>query len=148
MTSNCSKIKVEEAKIKYKNVNIAFYILRISTTLYLTYQLLYRTGYIQMRSNYSKIEVETEEIEYKYWKVTFSILTISTTLYHTYQLSYYEGYIQMTTNYSTTEVEAGEIEYKNETWHSLYLGFLLTYIICINHYIVQDTFRWEATTAQ
>ena len=68
---------------------------------------------------------------------------ISTTLYHTYQLSYYEAYIQMTANYSTTEVEAGEIEYKNETWHSLYLGFLLTYIICINHYIVQDTFRWE-----
>ena len=41
MTSNQSTIKVEEEEIKYKNVNVAFYILRISTTLYHTYHLLY-----------------------------------------------------------------------------------------------------------
>ena len=37
----------------------------ISTTLYLTYELLYCRGHIQMTSNYSTINVEGEEIVYK-----------------------------------------------------------------------------------
>ena len=42
----------------------------------------------------------------------------------------------MTSSYSTIEVEAEEIEYKNETSHSIYLGFLLHYITLTNYYIV------------
>ena len=45
----------------------------------------------------------------------------------------------MTSNYSTIEVEPEEIEYKNETYLSLYLGFLLHFIKLTNYYI--DTFR-------
>ena len=37
----------------------------ISTTLYLTYELLYCRGCIQMTSNYSTIDVEGEKIVYK-----------------------------------------------------------------------------------
>ena len=43
MTSNYSKIEVEAEEIKYKNVNLTFYILRISTILYLQTIILYRT---------------------------------------------------------------------------------------------------------
>ena len=39
------------------------------------------------------------------------------------------------------EVDGEEIEYKNETSHSIYLGFLLHYITLTNYYIVQDTFK-------
>ena len=65
MISNYSTIKVEAEKIQYKNVNITFYIIRISTTLYHTYQLLHCTGHIQMTTKYSTIEVEAEQTEYK-----------------------------------------------------------------------------------
>ena len=34
----------------------------------------------------------------------------------------------MTSNYSTTEVKEKETEYKNDTSHSIYVGFLLHYI--------------------
>ena len=37
----------------------------ISNTLYLTYELIYCKGHIQMTSNYSTIDVEGEEIECK-----------------------------------------------------------------------------------
>ena len=66
---------------------------------------------------------------------------ISTTLYLTYQLIYCTGQIQITSNYSAIEVESEEIEYKNETSHSILLGFLLHYVPLINYYIVKDTFR-------
>ena len=39
MTSNYSTTEVEAEEIKNKNVNVAFYILRISTTLYHNYLL-------------------------------------------------------------------------------------------------------------
>ena len=97
---------------------MALYILCIYTTLYLTYQLLYCTGHIEILSNYSIIELEAKEIEYQDVNITFSILRIYTTLYHTYQLLYCTGHIEMTSNYSTMEVEAEEIEYKNEMSHS------------------------------
>ena len=45
----------------------------------------------------------------------------------------------MTSNYCTIEVEAEEIEYKNETSHSIYLGFLLYYITLTYYYILADT---------
>ena len=47
----------------------------------------------------------------------------------------------MTSNYNTKEVDAEEMEYKNEILHSIYLGFVLHYIILTNLYIVQDTFK-------
>ena len=56
-------------------------------------------------------------------------------------LLYCSRHIQVTNNYSTMEVEKEEIEYKNETSHSLFLGFLLFYITLTNYYIIQDTFR-------
>ena len=66
MTSNNKTISVEVEAINYKNLNITLYILRISTTLYHTYKLLYCTVHIQMTSNYTTMEVEGEEIKYKY----------------------------------------------------------------------------------
>ena len=42
MTSSYSTIEVEAEEIEYKKRNITFYILRISGTLYHTYQLLYK----------------------------------------------------------------------------------------------------------
>ena len=64
MTCNYSTIEVEGEEIKYENVKVAFDILRIYTTFYYTYQLLYCTRHIQMTSNYSTIEVEAEVIVY------------------------------------------------------------------------------------
>ena len=55
---------MEAEEIKYKNVNVPFSMLRISTTLYHIYQLLYYIGHIQMTSKYYTIEVEVEEIDY------------------------------------------------------------------------------------
>ena len=66
MTNNNKTISVEAEAINYKNLNITLYILRISTTLYHTYKLLYCTVHIQMTSNYTTMEVEGEEIKYKY----------------------------------------------------------------------------------
>ena len=60
MTSIYSTMEVEAEEIKYKNVYVAFSILRISTTLYHIYQLLYCIGDTQITSNYSIIEVESE----------------------------------------------------------------------------------------
>ena len=85
--------------------------------------------------------MEAREIDYENVNFTFSILRISTTLHHTYQLLYYTGQIKMTSNYSTIEVEAEKIEYKNETTHSIYLGFLLYYITLTYYYILAYTFR-------
>ena len=51
MTSSYSTIEVKAEEIKYKNVKVTFYILRISTTLYHKYQLLYCTGHIKMTNN-------------------------------------------------------------------------------------------------
>ena len=101
MTSNYSTIEVEAEEIEYKNVNDPFYILRISTTLYPTYQVLYCTGYILMTSNYSTIEEESEEIGCKNVNVTFYILRIYTTICHTSQQLYFIGHIQISSNYST-----------------------------------------------
>ena len=42
---------------------------------------------------------------------------------------------------SIPNVKAEEIEYKNETSHSIYLGFLLYYITLTYYYILADTFR-------
>ena len=135
-------VEVNVDEIKYKKVNIAFYILMISTTLYHTYQLLYCTGHVQMRSNDKIMELELEEITYENVNIAFYILRISTTLYLSYQLLYCTGYIKMTSNYSTIEVDSEEIEYKNETSHFQYLRVLLLYITFTNYYIIQDTFRW------
>ena len=43
MTNNYSTIEVEAEEMKHKNVNVTFYILRISPTLCHTYQSLYCT---------------------------------------------------------------------------------------------------------
>ena len=86
MASNYNIIKVEAEEIEYQHVNITFSILRVYTTLYLTYQLLYCTGHIQMTSNYSTVEVQAEEIKYKNVNTSIYILRIYTALYYTYQL--------------------------------------------------------------
>ena len=65
MKSNYSTTEVESEEIEYKYINVTFYILKIYTTLYHTYQLLYCKGHIYMRSNYSTIEEEADENEYK-----------------------------------------------------------------------------------
>ena len=65
MTSNYSRIELESEETEYKDVNVTFYILRIYTTLYHTYQLLYCKGQVQMASTYSTIEEEARKIEYK-----------------------------------------------------------------------------------
>ena len=65
MTSTQSTIELESEEIEYKDVNVTFYILRIYTTLYHTYQLQYCKGHIQMTSDYSTIKVEAREIEDK-----------------------------------------------------------------------------------
>ena len=65
MRSNDRIMELDAEEIKYNIVNIALYILMISTTLYLSYRLLYWIGHIQMTSNYTTIEVEGEEIKYK-----------------------------------------------------------------------------------
>ena len=70
---------------------MSHFILRISTTLYHTYQLLYCTGHIQMTSNYSTIDVKKENNKVRNVKVTFNVLTISTTLYYIYLLLYCKG---------------------------------------------------------
>ena len=46
-----------------KNENIKFNTLREYTTLYLTYQLLYCQGCIQIISNHSNVNIEKEKIE-------------------------------------------------------------------------------------
>ena len=61
ITSNYSTIEVETGEIEYQNVNFTFSILRISTTLYHTYQLLYSTGHIQMTSNYTTMEIKQKK---------------------------------------------------------------------------------------
>ena len=45
MTSNYSTIDVEEKKIRVKNVNVTINNLRIYSTLYNTYRLLYFKGH-------------------------------------------------------------------------------------------------------
>ena len=65
MTCNYNTIEAEAKEIEYKNLNVTFYVLSTSTTLYHTYQLLNCTGHIQLTINYSTIEMEAEEIEYK-----------------------------------------------------------------------------------
>ena len=54
MTLNHSKIEVQAEEIKYNNVNVTFYILSISATLYHTYQQLYCIGHIQMTNNFNR----------------------------------------------------------------------------------------------
>ena len=73
------KIEVEAEEIQYKKEMSHSIILRISTTLYNTYQPLYCAGHIQMSSNYNTIEVEAEEIDYKIEMSHSIILRISTT---------------------------------------------------------------------
>ena len=41
MTNTYITIELESEEIEYKDVNVTFYILRIYTTLYHTYQLLF-----------------------------------------------------------------------------------------------------------
>ena len=45
MTNNYCILEVEAEEMKHKNVNITFYILMISPTLYHTYQPLYYKGW-------------------------------------------------------------------------------------------------------
>ena len=56
---------MEAEEIEFKNVKVTIYIHTIYITLYITYQLLYCIGRIQMTSNYNTREVEGEEIQYK-----------------------------------------------------------------------------------
>ena len=79
-------MEVEAVEMEYQNVNFTFSILRISTTLHHTYQLLYFTGHIQMTSVYSTIESGSRRNRVSNVDLTFSILRICTTLYHTCEL--------------------------------------------------------------
>ena len=65
MTINYSTIDVETENIRVKNVNVTFNTVRIYTTLFDTYLLLYCKGHIQMTNNYSTINVETENSRVK-----------------------------------------------------------------------------------
>ena len=117
MTLNHSKIEVQAEEIKYNNVNVTFYILSISATLYHTYQQLYCIGHIQMTNNFNREQFEKRKLQSKNINIT---LRIYTTLYHSYQQLHYTGHIQMTSNYSTLEEQAEEIKHKNETSYSIY----------------------------
>ena len=63
---------METENNKVKNVNVTFNKLRIYTTLYLTYRLLYCKGHIQMTSNCSTIEVERENNRVKNVNVKYN----------------------------------------------------------------------------
>ena len=64
MTSNYNKTEAEAEEIEYKNeMSHSMYLGLLLH--YITYQLFYCIGHIQMTRNYSTIEVEAEEIEYK-----------------------------------------------------------------------------------
>ena len=80
---------METEKNRVKNVNITFKTLRIYTTLYHTYRLLYCNGHIKIISNYNKINVETEKNRVKNVNITFNTLRIYTTLYYIAPTSYY-----------------------------------------------------------
>ena len=87
MKSNYSIIEVEAEEIQYKKETSHSIILRISTTLYNTYQLLYCTRHIQMSSNYKTIEVEAEEIDYK--NETSHSIYLGFLLHHITLIKYY-----------------------------------------------------------
>ena len=121
--------------------------LRIHSTLYHTYQLLYCKGRIQITSSHSIMNMKRN-----IWLIKMKILDWNTfkiyiSLYHTYQLLYCKGHIQIIRSHSSRNIDRKIVDLlKWKHWLEIHLKLILCYIILTNYYIVKETFRSQVVT--